>query len=653
MWLGKESNRGGGGGRRGERYHRRVQATILAVGSELLSTERLDTNSLRLTALLERYGVELVKKSVVGDLAPVLAQELRSLWETSDLVLVSGGLGPTADDLTREAAAAALGLELVSNASVLEQISSRFAAMGRKLSPNNHKQAEVLAGAKVLANPNGTAPGQQFERDGKAMFLFPGVPFELDRMAAEYLVPWLAARSGGTARETWTIKVAMRPESELDQAIGPAYEEFGREWITILAGAGEVRILLTAAGGEAPRRERLAAMRTRTLALLGDGVFGEGAATTLEGVVAALLERGGWTLATAESCTGGLVAERMTRVPGVSSVFAGGIVAYSNESKSALLGVPPELIECEGAVSEAVARAMAIGVCGRFGSDMGVSLTGIAGPAGGSAEKPVGTVHFAVAGPGDEPVQTSGGAIPRGSRAYSDVRLSNGARDAAPAVGGRERPGHGAGSHLSLHWAELVVGSYLLGSLSFSLAVVWLLQRADVRKLGSGNAGATNVLRAAGRWPALLVLLLDIAKGVLPVRAARALGAPAEVVAAAALAVIVGHIYPLFFGFRGGKGVATGFGALVALLPMAVCTVLAIFALTVRLTRYVSLGSILSAAALPAIAVLYARLGWSAAISPSTLALTCACAGLVIFRHLENLKRLFAGTEQRLGAGRR
>jgi glycerol-3-phosphate acyltransferase PlsY len=205
---------------------------------------------------------------------------------------------------------------------------------------------------------------------------------------------------------------------------------------------------------------------------------------------------------------------------------------------------------------------------------------------------------------------------------------------------------------LSPRWIGLVAGSYLLGSLSFSLAVVWLLQRADVRKLGSGNAGATNVLRAAGRWPALLVLLLDITKGIVPVRVARALGAPSEIVAAAAFAVVVGHVFPVFFGFRGGKGVATGFGALVALLPLAACTAVAIFALTVVTTRYVSLGSILSAAALPVLAVLFARLGWAHEVPRSALVLTCACGGLVVYRHAENLGRLLAGTERRLGEGR-
>jgi nicotinamide-nucleotide amidase len=382
-----------------------VRATILAVGSELLSTERLDSNSLRLTALLELHGVELVKKSVVGDLAGEIVREIRGLLEASDLVLVSGGLGPTADDLTREAAAAALGVELVADPEIQRKIERRFAAMGRQASPNNRKQADVLAGAVALDNPHGSAPGQLFERDGKALFLFPGVPFELDAMAAEALVPWLEAHAGQAARETRTIKVAMRPESEVDQALAAVYEEFGGEWITVLAGAGEVRIQLTAVGVEGDRRSRLDAMRARTLAALGEGVFGEGAETTLESVVVGQLAAGGWTLAAAESCTGGLVCERITRIAGSSRVFLGGVVAYADEAKRRFLDVEQALLQREGAVSEGVARAMASGVRSRFATDFGVGITGIAGPGGGSAEKPVGSVHLAVAGPGDSDVE--------------------------------------------------------------------------------------------------------------------------------------------------------------------------------------------------------------------------------------------------------
>lgn len=379
-----------------------MRATILAVGSELLSTERVDTNSLRLTARLEAHGVELVRKSVVGDLEPEIAAEIAALWRASDLVLVSGGLGPTADDLTREAAAAALGVGLIEDPAVIAAIEERFAAFGRRLTPNNRKQAQVLAGGRALANPHGTAPGQQFERDGKALFLFPGVPHELEHLVDEYLTPWLARHAGGVARGSVTLKLAMRPESEVDERLAPAYAEFGREWITVLASAGEIRIVLNAIGPEAERQARLAAMKARTLELVGESVFTDDAVLSLEQVVGALLAAANRQVATAESCTGGLLAERLTRVPGSSAWYPGGVVAYANERKVAWLGVDPGDLATHGAVSEAVAMAMAEGIRRAAGTDYGVGITGIAGPDGGSEAKPVGTVHIAVRGPGSD-----------------------------------------------------------------------------------------------------------------------------------------------------------------------------------------------------------------------------------------------------------
>lgn len=201
-----------------------------------------------------------------------------------------------------------------------------------------------------------------------------------------------------------------------------------------------------------------------------------------------------------------------------------------------------------------------------------------------------------------------------------------------------------------MRWVALVLGSYLLGSISFSLAIVWFLRRTDVRTLGSGNAGATNVLRAAGRWPALLVLLLDIGKGVVPVRAARALEAAPEVVAGAALAAMLGHVFPVFFGFRGGKGVATGFGALASLFPLAGGVALSTFVAVVFLTRYVSLGSIAGALSVPIAALLIARAGWSVPLSRAELALAGSASALILFKHRENVRRLWNGTERRLGA---
>ncbi|MGE0640468.1 MAG: competence/damage-inducible protein A [Thermoanaerobaculia bacterium] len=381
-----------------------MRATILAVGSELLSTDRLDTNSLRLTGMLEEYGVELVRKVVVGDLEDEIATEIAALWDAGELLLVSGGLGPTADDVTREGAARALGVQLTEDPAVIEAIAARFASFGRPVSENNRKQAQVLAGGRALANPHGTAPGQIFERGGRALFLFPGVPHELDYLAAEHLRPWLAARSGGVAVEAVTMKVAMRPESEIDQKLVPVYERFGREAIGVLASPGEIRIVLKASGPESGRKTQLAAMREAVREAIGDSLFGEGAATLLEQVVGELLRRAGLAVAVAESCTGGLLAARLTSVPGASAWFPGGVVSYANERKVEWLGVPERLLAEHGAVSEPVARAMAEGIRDATGADFGVGITGVAGPDGGSEAKPVGTVHVALARPDGDTV---------------------------------------------------------------------------------------------------------------------------------------------------------------------------------------------------------------------------------------------------------
>lgn len=380
-----------------------MRAAILAVGSELLGTDRLDTNSLRLTGLLERHGVELRKKSVVGDSEEEIAGELRHLLDRVDVVLVTGGLGPTADDVTREAAALALGRTLEVDESVLARIEKRFRDHGMVMPSVNRKQAQVLSGAELIPNRRGTAPGMRLDADpGKAVFLFPGVPNELDGMLESHLEPWLAERSGGVAREHALLKVACLPESAVEERILPAYEEFGREWITILASAGDIRLQVTAAGSEAERRERLAVMKSRLRELVGDAVYSEREEDTLEVVAGALLQEAGATLTVAESCTGGLLGERLTRVPGSSEYFLGGVIVYTNQLKSDLLGIPPALVEEHGAVSEPVARAMAESVRRVLRSGYGIGITGVAGPGGGSEAKPVGTVHIALAGPGAE-----------------------------------------------------------------------------------------------------------------------------------------------------------------------------------------------------------------------------------------------------------
>lgn len=389
-----------------------MRAAILAVGSEMLGTERLDTNSLRITALFERYGVELIKKSVIGDGEGEIAAEVSALLARVPLLVITGGLGPTADDVTREAVAAALGRGLTLDERIVETIAARYRSFRREMPAVNRRQALVIDGATVLANGRGTAPGLRVDHEDKTLFLFPGVPYELDAMLTNELEPWLAARSGGRGRETAVLKLACVPESAVEERIAPAYDEFGREWITILAKPGEVQLHATAEGDEATRRERLQTMTARLRELAGDAIFTDRADQTLEAVVGELLRQAGATLATAESCTGGLVAERITAVPGSSDYFVGGAVVYSNRLKTELTGVPAEQIAEHGAVSEEVARALARGVRSRFGADFGIGITGVAGPGGGSEEKPVGTVHLAVAGPTDGDLDHRGVRFP-------------------------------------------------------------------------------------------------------------------------------------------------------------------------------------------------------------------------------------------------
>ncbi len=387
-----------------------MKATIIAVGSELLGTRRLDTNSLRLTAVLDRFGVELVGKSVIGDDEAALAAELVRRAGQSDLVLVTGGLGPTADDVTRAAAARAFDRELTLDETLVDHIRQLFANFGREMPEVNRRQAEVLAGAEVLANSRGTAPGQRLtcsvgassgRQDGANVFLFPGVPRELEAMIEAHLEPWLVEATAGADQglEMGVVKLACLGESAVEERIAPAYQRFARERISVLASPGEVKIYFSARGSAAERRAELDEMRRVLLVLAGTAAFTDSEDDTLEGVVGRLLAAAGRTVTTAESCTGGLVAERLTRVAGSSAYFLGGVVSYTNELKTRLLGVPEEMIAAGGAVSEPVANAMAAGARERYGADYGIGITGIAGPGGGSADKPVGTVHIAVAGP--------------------------------------------------------------------------------------------------------------------------------------------------------------------------------------------------------------------------------------------------------------
>lgn len=380
-----------------------MKAAFLAVGSELLGTDRVDTNSLRLTEVLERFGVAMGRKAVIGDDEEEIADEVLRLLGKAELLLVSGGLGPTADDVTRTAVARALGRELVFDPEILEDIRHKFESHGLEMPELNRRQAERIDGAEGIPNRRGTAPGMRIDtEDGGTLFLLPGPPNELEGMIESHLVPWLSRHTDGGRREGRTLKVACLPESTVEERITPAYEELGRESLSILSQPGEITLRFWAEGGGEERRQRLDAFEKRLRELVGPAVFAGSEDQELEDVVGELLRERGYTVVTAESCTGGLVAERLTRVPGSSEYFLGAAVTYTDRLKGELLGVSVDDLRDHGAVSEPVARAMARGVRERLGADFGIGITGVAGPGGGSEEKPVGTVHLAVAGPDGE-----------------------------------------------------------------------------------------------------------------------------------------------------------------------------------------------------------------------------------------------------------
>jgi len=372
-------------------------AAIIAIGSEMLGPTRVDTNSLKLTAALESFAVPVVRKSVVGDRLSDLVDEIRFSLDHAGILLITGGLGPTEDDLTREALAEALGLEMEVDQSIIDRLETRFAARGWKMPEVNKKQANVFRGQTTLTNERGTAPGFHLVQDGKHLWIFPGVPNELEWMIAKYLTPWLASTLGGRSRFRRVLKIVGLGESMVEERIKPYYDAHRDEApLTILATSGQTELHLAADGDEAAARAILADRERELLALLGERVYGFDD-DTLEGVVGRLLLERNATLATAESCTGGLLASRITDVAGSSGYFAGGGVCYTAATKIAVAGVDPALIREHGEVSEAVAVALARGIRERFGATYGVGVTGIAGPGGGTPEKPVGTVHIAVA----------------------------------------------------------------------------------------------------------------------------------------------------------------------------------------------------------------------------------------------------------------
>jgi len=374
-----------------------MDAEIIAVGSELLTPFRQDTNSLFLTDKLNALGIEVRFKTIVGDDAERLAEVLRAALGRSQLIILIGGLGPTEDDVNRQVVAEALGRTLHEVAEVRRRIENRFARLGRAMPENNLRQALVPEGADWLENKQGTAPGLWIEHEGILIVLLPGPPRELEAMFEAACVPRLARLGLASFLRSRVYKVVGLPESEVDQRIAPIYKEYSNPSTTILAVSGAIEVHLRAhASSEADATALLNNLGDKIEAALGDYVFSS-AGETLEEIVGMYLVMRQKTIAVAESCTGGLLSERLTRVPGSSGYFLGGAVCYSNELKTKLAGVALDLIEANGAVSKPVAQALAEGIRTRTGASIGVGVTGIAGPTGGTTEKPVGLVFIALA----------------------------------------------------------------------------------------------------------------------------------------------------------------------------------------------------------------------------------------------------------------
>ena len=385
-------------GRRAKGVCIEMRAEIVAIGSELISGQSLDTNSQWLSRALAALGIPVRFHTTTGDDLAENVQTLRIALERVDLVIVSGGLGPTQDDLTREALAAAAGVDLVEDAASLEAIAAMFARRNRAMPERNRVQALLPAGAEALPNRVGTAPGVWMQVGDRQVACLPGVPHEMKIMFEEQVLPRL--RTGDQASQmivTRKINLFGKGESDIEAEALDLTARGRNPEVGITAHEATISFRVSAAGASQEEAEErlgptLATIRERFATL----IVGEESDDVPEAVFAQFV-RTGSTLATAESCTGGLIAHLLTRIAGVSAYYLGGVVSYANDAKVALLGVDPALLEAHGAVSAEVAAAMAVGVRNRLKADIGLSVTGIAGPTGGSLEKPVGLVHLGLA----------------------------------------------------------------------------------------------------------------------------------------------------------------------------------------------------------------------------------------------------------------
>jgi nicotinamide-nucleotide amidase len=387
-----------------------MKACILAVGSEMLTPFRVDTNSLHITERLNTLGYDVRFKAVVADDIAELAGVVDAALSWSDLIVITGGLGPTEDDITREAVARVLNLELEVDEEIVERLRQRFARRGMTMSENNRRQAMVPHGAALLENPNGTAPGLWIERGRTGIVLLPGPPREMKPMLEAVVRDRLAPKSGAAGVFRRTLKITGRAESEVDAVVQPIYGRWTAQTVpittTILAVLGQIELHLSAVAPD--RAEADAALDAAVAELaqaLGPALYSTDG-RSLEAVVGEMLRDRKLTIGVAESCTGGLLASRLTDVPGSSEYVDRGVVCYSNQSKIDLAGVPLHAIQEHGAVSEPVARALAEGIRARSRTNIGIGVTGIAGPSGGTEQKPVGTVCIAVVGDDSERVRT-------------------------------------------------------------------------------------------------------------------------------------------------------------------------------------------------------------------------------------------------------
>ncbi len=373
-----------------------MKSEIIAVGTELLLGNIVNTNAQYLSQKLADLGIDVYYHVVVGDNLKRLTETIKTSLERSDIVITSGGLGPTADDITKEGAAQAMGLKLLPDEESIERIKKMFSSTGRIMTENNIKQGYIPEGAVVLENNNGTAPGVLIEKEGKIVIMLPGPPKELYPMFESKVLPYLKSKTDSTIRSK-VLRVIGVGESAVEHILKDIFDSQANPTIAPYAKDGEVHLRITAKTGIPEEADSLIAeMEQKVRAILGDNIYGCNE-ETLEEAVLKLLQKKNLTISLAESCTGGLVASRLTDIPGASASLISGVISYSNESKINMLKVKEETIRKYGAVSPQTAEEMAVGAKRLSNTDIGLSITGIAGPDGGSAEKPVGLCYIGIA----------------------------------------------------------------------------------------------------------------------------------------------------------------------------------------------------------------------------------------------------------------